>query len=454
MDVTPPLPAGRSARRFELPPPPAAQPTGAALVLRRLGTAVAAVAVTGLAAAACVLSFDGLRFLALAGGARADFAYLYPAGFDALLAIALISVLLLRPARLLIRLQAVIVLAMLIVAAAAANVVVATGTSVSADQATVGIAVAPWVMLVIGLWLFLLPARRFPAYATTTNADRPAERDIVPFGGEERDPELAPPLEALPHHAHSVAVRHREPDAPVEDPSEPEITPVVPPTPAPETPTVDELPPLETADKRPAERDVPEEPPATTPAEPGGQEDEEPPAAAGLTGVAQEHTVPEPEPEQRLVPQPRPGTASGSPHRDPDRPLRWGDLVRPSSGDVLVHPLPKPAERELGDTQPYPHITDPVSDRDEPAEAHDRADEPGEASSVNKDTQPYPHLREDVAALAETRATSAQTPSDAPQDASGREDEVPEGESRRPGGGEVAAPPSGRMRSTPLPPEG
>ncbi|GII85359.1 hypothetical protein Ssi03_33490 [Sphaerisporangium siamense] len=456
MDVTPPLPAARSSRRSEIPP---AQQAGAALALRRVGTAVAALAVAGLAATACVLSFEPIRSLAVTGGARADFAYLYPAGFDALLAIALISVLLLRPARLLVRAQAMAILALLIVAAAAANIVVATGTVIEPGRATVPVAVAPWVMFVIGLWLFLLPARRFPAYDAA--AAPPAERDIVPFGGEERDPELAPPLETA-SAASAHPARDHGPATTAAEPDEPEITPVVPPTAAPETPTVDELPPLreDTAEDHgagdihraedphdePRETGLPETGPRETgpratggdePYEQNGPEQDAPkqdgpehggPEHGGPEHGGPEHVVPPPEPEQRLVPQPRPSAAGGPPERSPDRPIRWGDLVRPASGDVLVHPLPKPSERDLGDTQPYPQVTDREPERDEaPAQDEPRAQE------QEQDTQPYPHLREE--ALPGT----------------GAQDETPEA-GRRPQGG-TAAPPSGRMRSTPLPPE-
>ncbi|MEV7966597.1 DUF2637 domain-containing protein, partial [Sphaerisporangium sp. NPDC088356] len=252
MDVTPPLAAGQSSRRTA-PLPVPAQPTGAALLLRRVGTAVAGLAVAALAGAACVLSFDALRYLAVTGGARPDLAYLYPAGFDALLAIALISMLLLRPARLLLRLQAALILALLIVAAAAANVVIATGVSIGVRQAAVAVAVVPWVMLVLGLWLFLLPARRLQSasvseHEAADSREREAgvhghavRTDIVPFGHEERDPDLAPPLET--GHA-SALERDFAPHLEALYTPEPEIAPVVPPTPAPETPPVDELPPL------------------------------------------------------------------------------------------------------------------------------------------------------------------------------------------------------------------
>ncbi|WP_214413795.1 DUF2637 domain-containing protein [Sphaerisporangium fuscum] len=455
MDVTPPLAAAKPSRR-SAPLSAPAQPSRAALVLRRVGTAVAGLAVAALAAGACVLSFAPLRTLAEMGGADPRLAYLYPAGFDALLVIALISVLLLRSTRLLLRLQAVVILAVLVAAAAVANVVIARHTLVDPGQAAIGVAVAPWVMLVLGLWLFVLPARRpQPQVAEAAESEERPGHDLVPFGGEERDPEQAPPLEAVVH-PHSP---ERDPaprlEQPVREP-EPEITPVVPPTPAPETPTVDELPPLDADEPSPSA--VVEEEEETSahddrydaPVAAADDRDryDTPVAAADdrdrydapeQAVPRQEHEVPEPEPEQRLVPQPRGGAAPAPTpepapeQRRPDRPLRWGDLVRPPTGDVLVHPLPKPvAERELGDTQPYPHITDEMA-----------AEEPTAA-----DTQPYPHLRDEAAPL------PSEAPADVPDPAHGAgEAEEEESRGHGPYGAEPTAPPSLRVRSTPLPPE-
>ncbi|MCW2882209.1 MAG: hypothetical protein JWQ95_6309 [Sphaerisporangium sp.] len=525
MDVTPPLAAGQSSRRPE-PLSASAQPTGAALVLRRLGVAVAGLAVAALATAACVLSFDALRVLAATGGARADLAFLYPAGFDALLAIALISVLLLRPARLLVRLQAGLILALLIAVAAAVNVVIATGTTVDARQAAVAVAVVPWVMLVIGLWLFMLPSRRLqPGASRADFAEHPGrpEHDIVPFGGDERDPDLAPPLESLER----VYSPHLEPA----HQSDPDITPVVPPTAAPETPTVDDLPPLRDEqrirDEPLAEQAPVQATPAPTPEslrpEETGTSGTAPQAATGDlratgtprdmvgsskdTGTAppdtattphdavrapeetdaaseqavsqpevavteeeplgpdpagsdygsavpepeqavaeQEHAAPEPEPEQPLVPKPRAqATPSPRPQRDPDLPLRWGDLVRPATGDVLVHPLPKPTrDPQPGDTQPYPQITDHKSEQP----ATDVSDD-----SKPADTQPYPHLREDAAPLPPGTPQDVDEGPDPAHDAQNAdEDEAPRAR-RQPYTADTTAPPSGRMRSTPLPPE-
>ncbi|WP_344856500.1 DUF2637 domain-containing protein [Planomonospora alba] len=455
--MNPPVAAGPTPRPSASPPVPA-EPGRVALALRHAGIALAGLGVAALTGAACVLSFETLRALALTGGARADLAYLYPAGFDALLAIALIGVLLLRGARWPIRLQAGAVLALLLLAAAAAEVARAAQTTLDVRQAAVAVAVAPWVMLTVALWLWLLLIKHARVRRAALDA-RPAgsgrDHDIVPF------PETEPaPAERPAEH------RERRPDparhAPVEaalDPQaapplesvpvvpDPPVEPVVGPTPAPETPAVDE--PIERGTRAsggadgpaggrapergtaggPGRREAPAAPepaptgPEPAPAMPAVSEAPAPgtavpeaptaqaPATPGSTasgsaapaatapepvvvseGVAPEHTSPV------YVPKP------AVPEPSPDRPVRWGDLVRPHPGDRLVHP-PRPAVRET--------------------ETAARA-----AADRDADTQPLP-AQED----------------DSPDPAHGAE-------AADPREADAAAPPSGRMRSTPLPPEG
>ncbi|MGJ6966162.1 hypothetical protein ACSDR0_30055 [Streptosporangium sp. G11] len=337
MDVKSPGAAGSFSRPS--PPPPlttaATEPSRVAVALRRAGIAVTGVGVAALTAAACVLSFEDLRALAMAGRAPAGLAYLYPAAFDALLVIAMIGVLLLRGGWWPVRLQAGVILTLLFAGAAAAEVATATRMAVDEARAAVVVAVAPWVMLILALWLWLLlikhaAARRAAADAGLSGPS--SGHDIVPFPEASRpaterpdapdpdarwpgqappahpgqparpghgdhsghpgqlvhhpaaeimlDPHAAPPLEAAPHH-----------DLPAGEP-------VIGPTAAPETPEVTDIPP----------------PPPREPAAP------------------------------------RPG-----------KPMRWGDLVRPRQGDLLVHP-PRPAVRAPHE-EPEPESEGRVSER-------------------------------------------------------------------------------------------
>jgi hypothetical protein len=134
---------------------------------------------------------------------------------------------------------------------------------------------------------------------------------------------------------------------------------------------------------------------------------------------------------------------------------------------VLVHPLPgAAAEPGSAGTQPYPAFTgedeyDPglyieragetVSPEDPAGAASAETDRP---AGMEVDTQPYPNLREDAPRL----PTGEQDPDPAhgawvaePEEIAGQADA--DQALRRSYPQENTAPPSGRMRSTPLPPE-
>ncbi|MET8336707.1 DUF2637 domain-containing protein [Streptosporangium canum] len=439
MDVKPPA-AADPISRPSVTVPPSAEPSRAAVALRRAGIAVTGVGVAALAAAACVLSFDDLRVLAIAGEADQRLAYLYPAAFDALLAIAMIGVLLLRGGWWPVRLQAGVVLTLLFAAAAAAEVTTATRATVDTRQAAVVVAVAPWVMLLLALWLWLLLIKHAAARRAAADArPRGQGRDIVPFPAADLptaeypvrpagpghpvhpvqhpvaevvlDPQAAPPLESAPHHDLPAGV------------------PVVGPTPAPETPEIGKLP--------------------------------EPPA------------VPGPAPEPFLEPVP-----------GPEKPVRWGDLVRPRQGDLLVHPPrtavrepepesrvservetwdagaepPRARETEVGDrdadTQPIRAMSEgPSPDPAHGAEVADREESAAEATSgphgesAAEAARNEPH-RENPAEEAR-RGTHEENPAEATSGPRAEEAGNESGEKDE----KAAAPPSGRMRSTPTPPE-
>lgn len=352
-------------------------------MLRRVGIALSGVAVAALTGAACALSFDDLRLLAMRGEARPQLAYLYPAGFDALLAIALISVLLLRSARLLVRLQASIVLALLIVAAAAANVSTALRIDVPVRPAAVGVAVAPWVMLALGLWLWLLLIRHVQdRRAAAGDGADDEEDDLVPFRRtrtSEAPPPLAPPAQ------------------PVLEPM-----PVVGPTPAPETPPVSEqVTSWPAADSGrvagPADDSRTDQDAAV--AEDGEESRAEtapsdgPSAAERERAAARERTAAE---QERAAEQEQ---AAAAERETP--PVRWGDRVKPTT-DVLVHPRPAVAEKDA-DTQPVRVFTEDKAGGagTGPDAAHGpEAADPGEraADAGLEDTAPHPVVLDDAPA--------------------------------------------------------
>ncbi|GAA0947477.1 hypothetical protein [Nonomuraea longicatena] len=213
--------------------------------LRRFGLALAGVAVAALTGAACVLSFDDLRALAVLGESDPDLAYLYPAAFDAVLGVALLGVLLLRSARALVRAQAALVLVLLIVAAASANVATALRLTVDARAAALGVALAPWVMVAVGLWLWLLLINHVQARRAADRPAAPAEPGLVPFEDDRvQEPAVTAPLservtrwEAAPPATERQmfpAVR-REPVPPPRKAPEPAVVPSTR-TPAPTAP--------------------------------------------------------------------------------------------------------------------------------------------------------------------------------------------------------------------------
>jgi hypothetical protein len=453
MDANPPGAAGTTSR------PSTSTSAGIPLALRRLVIGLAGFIVTVLAGAACALSFDDLRALAITGQAEPRLAYLYPTAFDALLALSLVSVPLVRGGRFLVRAQAALVLLALFAAAATATVATATDMTFDPKSAAIVVALLPWALLALGLWMLLLLLKH--ARASRTALDGLVEEsDIVPFAGERgsrshgeaevptapyavvpaiaTSPEQAPPLPAspLPENVDPIGDTPTTSDAT----EEPEALPVIPPTAAPQTPEVTELPPS-----------------------------------------------PEPAPPV-------------SPRRNrPNRPIKWGDFVRPSTGDVLVHPRLQqpgaspvvdeaPAESVQATEGPAPkHATPafledareasspvtweaaalpseqntPVTDpghEEPPAEPETAADhvdvvqadlteaDVAEVEAAEVDTQPLNQIKDDPdpahrAELADPEEHSAARRQPYSAESGTGESTVP------------LAPPSGRMRSTPLPPD-
>ncbi|TMR23253.1 DUF2637 domain-containing protein [Nonomuraea turkmeniaca] len=396
--------------------------------LRRLGIALAGLAVAALTGAACALSFDDLRGLAVTGEARQDLAFLYPAAFDALLVVAMIGVLLLRSARLLVRVQTAIVLILLIVAAAAANVATAVRFTFDARQAAVGVALAPWIMLAVALWLWLLMIKNVQERRVSGEYESDdGEPDLVPFH-RARPAETPPPLVT-------------EAPAPVMEP-----TPLVGPTAAPETPPVpdQERPPLSAqVTEWPAQEQLDEPVQAQQQARAhvqARQQVHEP--------VEDQQKAHEPVPVQEQAHEPvqdqeqahepvqdqEHAWAAAEPAQEADeelreepetRPVRWGDRVKPA--DVLVHPRPDDGD---ADTQPHPVFEDEeVPDPEHGPEAADA----GERQAVS-------------------RADSGPR-TDSDTDAGERREDGLADTAPHPVVHEDTPAPSGRLRSSPRPPE-
>ncbi|SDQ81541.1 DUF2637 domain-containing protein [Thermostaphylospora chromogena] len=387
MDVNPPA-TGASHR-----PSAPERPGRLVLALRRTGIALAGLGVATLTAVACVLSFEDLRLLAEQGRARADLSYLYPAGFDALLVVALIAVLLLRGGRWPVRLQAGAVLVLLLAAAVAVETAGALDAPLAARQAAVVVAVAPWVMLVLALWLWLLMIKHVQAGRETSYRDYvPEHDDIVPFQRPDGEP---------------VDERERDRERRRDRPSPDAVSLAAAfPSSSAEAAAPESAVGAKAADAEPARSEpVPAEPGQGTPS--SGAED-----GSELTESTREETVSE---------------------RAPDLELRWGDVYkithppRREPRDVLVHPLPDGADK-------------PVDSAD-PAHGPEMADPPLSAPVEIEDDPVTGALEEPPASGDEASATPAER----------RDRRV--GEPVGHVAGPPEAPPSGRMRSTPRPPE-
>ncbi|MEO3892475.1 DUF2637 domain-containing protein [Nonomuraea sp. B5E05] len=387
--------------------------------LRRLGIALAGLAVAALTGAACALSFDDLRALAVTGEAATDLAYLYPAAFDALLAVALISVLLLRSAKLLVRVQAAFVLVLLIVAAAAVNVATAVRFGFDVRQTAIGVALAPWVMLALALWLWLLLIKHVHARRESVGSadtEPAAEQDIVPFGRPSPDtetaapapltgPAIAPGRPSLPEPAPALQTR-AEPAPRTASHDEPAPSPV--------SAQVSEWPVQEEEERRapelrPVELDPQPEPQPQRQSEPDGQPEPQPgrqpepelrqsePEPTRQSEAELRRSEPRPEPEPQREPEPR---------REPEpptRPVRWGDRVKPE--DVLVHPR---SDDRDADTQPHPVVADDGPDPAHGPEAADRH----EAGREDEDTAPHPVVHDETPAPSERLRSTPRPPED------------------------------------------
>lgn len=458
MDVKSPAAADMVSRPSS---PPPAQPSRAIVALRRAGIALVGVGVAALTAAACVLSFEDLRGLAITGEAPPGLAYLYPAVFDALLAIALIAVLLLRGGRWTVRLQAGVVLVLLFAAAVAAEVATAVRVTVDVRQAAVVVAVAPWTALFLALWLWLLlinhaAARRAVAY-TAMAGD---ERDIVPF--PEADPPTAESQAGRDHPGSPVPPARREQRPHPWHPAHPDHPPVHH-LPAERVTAPSAAPPMESAPRHDLPAALPVVGPTPAPETPEIAENS---SADGSAEIITETGI-----ETGI----ETGAGSADPPEAPvdpapGRPVRWGDLIRPRRGDLLVHP-PRGAVR--GQARPESRGGERVETVDAgadspPAPRDERTESPEttprgdlEALSTEESRQPEVGDRD-----ADTQPILAVTGKPSPAR------RRPSGPARDPGPGapptgedaaeevivraeeESAAPPSGRVRSTPTPPEG
>ncbi|QKG22615.1 hypothetical protein [Actinomadura verrucosospora] len=157
---------------------------------RRLLTATAGLVVVALAAGAYVLTYPVLRELALAGRASRRWAPVYPVMADALTAMTILALVVARNARWWTRLLRWALLLLLVAGAAAAAVQHAVWGfgSLPRDAVRAGVAVAPHVMLVIAVWLWLTMIKQI-------RVSRPASDEPEPVEAQRGHVKVLPALE-------------------------------------------------------------------------------------------------------------------------------------------------------------------------------------------------------------------------------------------------------------------
>jgi hypothetical protein len=124
---------------------------------RRFLSTLGGLGVIALAAGTFVLSYDDIRLLALRGGAARRWAYLYPGMLDGLVVVIILAVLTARRSGWFARSVRWLLLMVLIVGAGAASVQRAVkGYAALPDTwVNVGVAVAPWTILILAVWLWI-----------------------------------------------------------------------------------------------------------------------------------------------------------------------------------------------------------------------------------------------------------------------------------------------------------
>jgi hypothetical protein len=158
---------------------------------RRFLTTLGGLGVAALAAGTFVLSYDDLRTLALSGGAARHWAFLYPGMLDGLVVVIILAILTARRSGWFSRALRWLLLVALIAGAGAASIQRAVkGYAALPDTwVNVGVAVAPWAILIIAVWLWVAMIKQMLSLRTRRARSRSAEADrAIEPGGSEVEP--------------------------------------------------------------------------------------------------------------------------------------------------------------------------------------------------------------------------------------------------------------------------
>jgi hypothetical protein len=181
-------------------------------VLRVLALIAVSVGLAALTAAACVLSYSSVHYLAIQANVHGRLASIYPLIFDAMLVIAGCSVLALRGAGLISKLYSWLCMLALLAALAAGGALHAAATKIPHKPAAVAAAIVPWALVLIGFGLLVallrharlrrLGKRAKPGAPTESRGADAAPAKIgapvIAVTEREREEEMAPQRPVIP----------------------------------------------------------------------------------------------------------------------------------------------------------------------------------------------------------------------------------------------------------------
>jgi hypothetical protein len=423
---------------------------------RRLMTALGGLGVAALAAGTFVLSYDDLRMLALRGGAARHWAFVYPGMLDGLVVVTILAILTARRSGWFSRALRWLLLVVLIAGAGAASVQRAVkGYAALPDTwVNVGVAVAPWAILIIAVWLWVAMIKQMLSLRT---------RRARPGGGEAALEPGGPAVEPVPATVVDKSIVPGLGDTrSLPRPAVRELEPVretVPPDPA-----GPEQNPWDAARLDPPADPVP---PSWGAGSPPEEEATAPNAVLGdrLHGwrdpeTSEDDTPPDTDP---LWPDPAATetTAPNAVHAEPSDPVpdSWQE---PPSSEIPGRDEPLlPAEQAVrtpADTEPESKVETPMNDMpDEPDE--EPAPRLVARTSLPTDVRlvggPKPQ-----SSLSDTQPDGIKLPNTKPDGipivsaADDEEDSYADERAEDPDAGEDMTPPSSKFRSGPTPPRG
>lgn len=189
----------------------------------RLVSAGVVLLVVALAAATFIVSYSGVRDLAITVGVSSRLARLYPAILDGVLVVACAAVFMLRDSSLWRRIYAWFSLTLLIAIIGAADALHAMSVALPKRPAEGTAAVLPWVLVLLGFSLWLTMLRR-PRVGTLASAPVPVPVEPVLSGPAPGEPVLSGPVFSGPAAPEPAPLAALLPAADAPPSSEPEAS--------------------------------------------------------------------------------------------------------------------------------------------------------------------------------------------------------------------------------------